>query len=120
MELLRLGIFICIKAIYLDFIQIGTLAAGDNINARFTISVSDEAFIGSSVDFNFEVIAGEYVTKKQFNKKVGLILEDFETIDFSSFDWEFGGNADWTIESNQVFEGEYVVRSDPIGNQSPL
>ncbi len=43
-------------------------------------------------------------------------IEDFETGDFSQYDWEFGGNADWTITDVNPYEGTYSARSGIITN----
>ena len=45
-----------------------------------------------------------------------LPCEDFETGDFSAFNWQMGGNLDWTIDSNNAYEGMYCARSGAIGN----
>ena len=42
--------------------------------------------------------------------------EDFETGDFTAFNWQFGGSLDWTIDSNNAFEGLYCARSGAIGH----
>jgi hypothetical protein len=43
-----------------------------------------------------------------------LILEDFETGDFSQFDWTFSGHLPWTITSNNPYQGTYSARSGNI------
>ncbi|MCF7858645.1 MAG: S8 family serine peptidase [Candidatus Cloacimonetes bacterium] len=40
--------------------------------------------------------------------------EDFETGDFSLFPWDFAGNLDWTVQSNEVYEGSYSAKSGSI------
>ena len=47
----------------------------------------------------------------------GADIEDFETGDFSQHDWEHSGNANWTIVSNESWEGTYAARSGNINNQ---
>ncbi len=42
-------------------------------------------------------------------------FEDFETGDFSAFDWQFGGSLDWTINTN-AYQGVYCARSGAIGH----
>jgi len=42
-------------------------------------------------------------------------IEDFETGDFTKFDWQFAGDADWTIETIDPYEGIYCARSGQIG-----
>ena len=49
--------------------------------------------------------------------KIGRILEDFETGDFTAFDWSFGGNSDWEITSVNPFEGTFSAVSGSINNQ---
>ncbi len=46
-------------------------------------------------------------------------IEDFESGDFESFPWFFGGDAAWEIDPVIVFEGNYAAVSGNIGhNQS--
>ncbi len=43
-------------------------------------------------------------------------IEDFETGDFSKYDWQFEGNADWFITDVNPYEGTYSARSGDIGD----
>jgi hypothetical protein len=96
-----------------------TIAAGQTVYATFNVTVSEDAPIGHGVEFNYDVEAGAYSTSKDFLTKIGLILEDFETGDFSMFDWTFGGNLPWVITNVGPFEGEYSAKSGAIShNQS--
>jgi len=45
----------------------------------------------------------------------GLMVEDFETGDFASFDWVHGGNADWVIDSD-AYSGSFSAKSGDIGH----
>ena len=40
--------------------------------------------------------------------------EDFETGDFTKWDWTFSGNANWIIDSNTHYDGSYSARSGVI------
>ena len=42
--------------------------------------------------------------------------EDFETGDFSLFDWTFSGNAEWFITDSESANGSYSARSGAINN----
>jgi hypothetical protein len=90
------------------------IAAGENLNATFNVTVSPAAPIGTSVDFAFDIIAGSYQAEKSFVTKIGLILEDFETGDFTAFDWISGGELAWTITNTDAYEGVYGARSGLI------
>ena len=49
---------------------------------------------------------------------VGIIIEDFETGDFSAFEWEFYGDLPWTICDIDPYEGDFCTKSGAIGNSS--
>jgi len=92
----------------------GVINAGSTENAIFNITISSEAVIGTTVSFDYDVTAGNYTADETFNRSIGLILEDFETGNFSSFPWEFGGNADWSIVTESPYEGAYCAKSGTI------
>jgi subtilisin family serine protease len=43
-----------------------------------------------------------------------LLAEDFESGGFLSYPWVMGGDADWTIDSANQYEGSYCARSGSI------
>ncbi|MEE4196217.1 MAG: M14 family zinc carboxypeptidase [Bacteroidales bacterium] len=45
-------------------------------------------------------------------------IEDFESGDFSKFNWEFSGDANWTIDNTEVYEGSYAAKSGDIGDNA--
>ncbi|MEN6386728.1 MAG: GLUG motif-containing protein [Phycisphaerales bacterium] len=45
-----------------------------------------------------------------------FIQDDFETGNFSSLNWQQGGNLAWTIVSDAIYEGSYAARSGEIFN----
>ncbi len=49
-------------------------------------------------------------------------LEDFETNDFTKYNWVFSGNADWIIDNSIAYEGTSSARSGDIsdGNNSAI
>jgi len=94
----------------------GSLEAGETATGTFNISVSPNAAVGSSVELNYEVVSGYYTLESDFFPKVGLIVEDFESGDFSMYDWEFSGNQPWTVVNNESYEGVYSAKSGSISN----
>ena len=88
------------------FFDFGVIEAGTTENATFSISVSEDAPIGTAVSFGFVVEAGSYGFDQSFGTSIGLVLEDFETGDFSQFPWE----TNWEI-SGDAYEGSYSVKS---------
>ena len=94
--------------------DLGTIDIGATVDASFSVSVSPSAPVGESVDIDFDVTAGEYNASKSFVASIGLIIEDWETGDFNKFPWTMGGSADWTIETNNPYEGIYCAKSGNI------
>ncbi|MBT7376540.1 MAG: DUF2817 domain-containing protein [Candidatus Marinimicrobia bacterium] len=43
-------------------------------------------------------------------------IENFESGQFESFEWELSGNVNWSMDSNDFFEGNYSTRSGDIDN----
>ncbi|NPD85325.1 T9SS type A sorting domain-containing protein [Lentimicrobium sp. L6] len=96
-----------------------TIDSADMIIAEFDIESAVDASIGSVAVITTEVNAGPYSASKEFGISIGLIVEDWESGDFTQYDWSFAGNADWQIVDDESYEGEYSAKSSPIGhNQS--
>ncbi|MCD6176447.1 MAG: carboxypeptidase regulatory-like domain-containing protein, partial [Candidatus Cloacimonetes bacterium] len=103
-----------------DDVLFGNITPGQEASGIFTFVVDIATPIGELLTFNMEIIAnaGTYTTNFNIACMVGIAIEDFETNNFQSFDWEFGGNADWII-STDSYEGSYSAKSGTIShNQS--
>ncbi len=90
-------------------------ASGSNSANPFSITVDPSAPIGSSVTFTLQVSAdGGYSNTLNFSLPIGLIIEGFETGDFSAYDWASSGNASWSVQSSTVYEGSYAAKAGTI------
>ena len=94
--------------------NIGELPDGETEDAVFTVSCDEATPVGTVINFNFGLEAGEYSYSDTFTLTAGLIVEDWESGDFSSFAWEFAGDADWEIVEETVYEGMYTAKSKEI------
>jgi hypothetical protein len=94
--------------------EFGTFNAGQSAPAMFNVTVSPATPVGHVLAIDYSLEAGAYGAEKSFTAKVGLILEDFETGDFSAFDWNFSGNQPWTISTANPYEGTYSAKSGGI------
>lgn len=101
-----------------DIFYINTLDAGANSSVDFTFAVKDDAEIGVAYEMIIAAYSGNYITTSSYPFTIGSITEGFETGDFSAYNWEFEGDADWTIATDQVYEGQYSVKSGDIGGSS--
>lgn len=101
-----------------DEVIIENFESGQTETIIFTVSIDEAAPVGETAIFNCEVSSAPYTTEKDAALNIGLVTEDFETGDFTKFNWESGGNEDWIIISDNPFEGTFSARSGTIGNSS--
>lgn len=98
---------------------LGTLTVGSTPAASYEVSVALNTPYGVDVPFSFTTSAGSYSSNFDFSTIVTPAIEDFETGDFSQFDWQLSGNANWQTETYNVYEGQYSAMSGNISsNQS--
>ncbi len=83
-----------------------TLPTGD----EYTVRASASGFGSDQETFVFNS------TMQQDFHLTTIISEDFETGDFTSYPWEMGGNAPWTITSTDPYEGTYCSKSGTISD----
>lgn len=96
---------------------LGTIEAMTSAEAVLTIEISEEAEIGSQVELEYSAESSPYSTSKTFALPVGLIIEDFETGDFTSYAWENSGEAEWEVTEATVYEGDYAAASGDIDDE---
>jgi len=113
-----------ISSTYQDISVTSSPAILDSINAdmtqsiTFSVEVGENAQVGDIVDFELNVTAdNELNFTFEFEVILGVSIEDFESGDFSSFEWMFGGNENWMID-NEAYEGSYAAKTGAIGNNA--
>lgn len=82
--------------------------------ASFNVSVSVDAPIGIFAEMQYELSGAGYNTITNYFPKIGEIIEDWETGDFSKFDWQADGIQTWQIVTTNPYEGEYTAASGNI------
>lgn len=93
------------------------LISGQSEEMSFDFDVADDAPIGHVIIMAVNITAdNEYVNEDTIAFSVGLIVEDFETGDFSKFPWTHEGQTDWTIDDETFYEGLYGARSGVIND----
>lgn len=92
------------------------LLAGESKLAEFNVTVDIATPIGSLATFNGELNICEYNSQKTFYNSIGLLIEDFESADFSSFEWHLSGNNGWQIVTEDPFNGDYCSESGDIND----
>ncbi|MCF8367047.1 MAG: T9SS type A sorting domain-containing protein [Bacteroidales bacterium] len=94
------------------------LSINESTNLNFEIHVSEDAGMGDLALIQAVVNSGWYQVIENYSFDIGMIVETFESGDFSGLDWEFSGNADWEICTDDPWEGSFCVRSGEIGHNS--
>ena len=90
-------------------------------STEFSIIVGTTATIGTSASFTYNVNAGDYSVAYDFSLPIGLIVEDWETNDFSTFQWNNSGANPWSIDTTESYEGNSSSQSGSINdNESSL
>jgi hypothetical protein len=98
--------------------MVGDIGSGSSLQSFYNVSVSADAPVGTAVNFYFSNASGPYSSSKIYTPKVGLIIEDFESGDFSAYAWNNASLSPWTITTNPVHGGTYAARSGVIGNSA--
>ena len=101
-----------------DF-QVGTVNADEEFTVDFVFVLSEETPLGVAYEIGFNTTSGHYSTEGSFAFSVGIVTEDWETGDFSKFEWENDPSYPWAVVTENPYEGSYCVKSGAIGdNQS--
>jgi hypothetical protein len=83
-------------------------------NKVFDVVVDEDAPEGIVVNFVNEMTMGNYFSSKLFKEKICPMIEDFETGNFSKYDWVFPGNQPWTTSLSFPYQGLYSATSGTI------
>ncbi len=93
------------------------LNTGETMTASYNISVSETTPMGYICPLTLEVISGQYLTQQDYEAKVGLVIEDFETGEFGE-GWNNDATRPWRFVTEDPYEGQYCLRSGSIGNNA--
>ena len=111
------GVFCSAPEIVFDqnYFSVGDLAVGDTFTVDFTMSIA-EVRNAQAFELILATYSGNYVVYDSYLVNVNSEIEDFETGDFSQFDWQFEGEGGWEIVSNGAFEGQYCAHTIEMGH----
>ena len=82
----------------------------------FNVTIDETTPLASIIDFTINYVTGDYSYENELNLVVGLIMEDWETLSFNNYNWEFSGDAEWFISEVNPFEGSYCAQSGSIND----
>lgn len=80
---------------------------------NFTCSPSTPFGHAATIYFTASDDYGNLITKS-IVVTIGYVIENFESGNFSTFNWQFSGDAPWSVVDENPFEGEYCMKSGVI------
>jgi hypothetical protein len=89
---------------------IDKIDAGKSVSVLFRGRIGKNVKMGSLIPLYISAFKGTYTTEGLAVIVVGDPIEDFETGDFSKFNWQQGENP-WEITTTNVYEGNFCARS---------
>ena len=94
----------------------GNIPAGSTATAMIPFNATYEVPTGSTFEVYYRLEAGQYALSGSEFVNIGPIKETFESGDFSTFDWETLGGAQWFVDNSTSNTGTYSARSGAIGH----
>lgn len=96
--------------------QLDVLFPGEEKWVNFVVSLTDTIPYATTLNFLIEATSGQFVWKKFWSTRTGLIYEDWESAGFTKFPWLRTGNVQWSIAQDQVYEKMYSATSGSPGD----
>ena len=100
-----------------NIFNVGDLAVDGTFTVDFTFNI-DGMRTATAYEFILVTHSGHYLVRDSYYVNVDSEMEDFETGDFSQYDWQFSGNGSWEITSHGAYEGQYCAHTTPMGHLS--
>ena len=92
------------------------VAAGETFFVTTDFTVSSSVIMSSVYEIIYSVGSKHNTLQSKYNLAIGSVVEDFETGDFSSFEWADVTENPWIIENTTPYEGVYCAKSATISH----
>jgi len=91
---------------------------GLSVIINVNVSVSENAPTGHSSIAWLDIgsLNSDYESLMSIPLNIGMLMDNFESEGFSTHDWRFAGQNEWFIQGQEVFDGDFSIRSGAIGN----
>ncbi len=99
-----------------SFVLFEEMKVGEIFTATMDFNVAASVLQGSVFDMLCSVNADYSKTTENYELKVGITGDDFETGDLSANEWKIEGDGVWVIDSISPYEGKYCVKTDKVAN----
>ncbi|MEA1980021.1 MAG: thrombospondin type 3 repeat-containing protein, partial [candidate division Zixibacteria bacterium] len=91
---------------------------GTGINlVVFEISINPSCPLEYDANLTLDISGDDsYFVSLPLVIQLGYEIENFETADFSEYNWQLSGNSNWLIDNSTSVDGEYSARSGYISH----
>lgn len=91
-----------------------SIATNESLTTEFEITTSSSSPTSSIASITNILSADPFNIEKDLYFNIGLVVEDWETEDFSKFNWTTNGDLGWQIADDYVEEGNFSAKSGEI------
>ena len=100
-----------------NIFNVGDIEPDSTFNVDFTLNIADRRD-ATTFELILATYSGNYLVNDSYYLNVSSLVEDFETGDFTKFDWQFEGQGQWQIVNDNVYEGSYCAKTRQLGDLS--
>ncbi len=110
-----------IASVDLDYITIvnndvhfNNVGVNSTYQQAIEFQIANDAPEGNVLTVNLNVLTGQYSSEKSLVLTIGTVKEDFESGDFSQFNWQLEGDANWFITDTVAHSGVHSAQSPQL------
>jgi len=92
------------------------IACGETLISEFEISTLENTPPSSVASIIHHISASPFSIDREMFFNIGLVVEDWELENFSKFNWNLGGDANWLIADDYVEEGDYSAKTPSLSD----
>jgi len=97
--------------------EVESIVADGGRNVRFRVRVNSSVTAPTIANLRVRYKVGAYDVEKIIPVKIGNMAEDWESGNFTAFNWSNGSHP-WVITTSSPYQGTYAARSGQIGNNA--
>jgi hypothetical protein len=97
-------------------INLNSFAKGSTNQLTYTTTAANSSATGDSYLLNFNLNSQPYSAQQSYNTFIGMMAENFETANFSKYNWDTIDSNPWTISNTGSFEGGNCAKSGTISD----